>query len=361
MRRMVTQSTDSDAPRLRARDESGGEFALGRLAAALAFVVRSGRRGILYVLSSVALAVLIAVLLPNRYTSSAEFIAQQSDQGTLPTSLEGLAATVGLNVGNTYSPQFYADLLTSRPVLLTALEGRYRVPAGDSVRMASYFEIEHLEDPSRAVAIEAGLKDLAKRVSARADARTNIISVSVEAKYPELSRDMLARLLEALDSLNIHFQQEQSRDLRRFYEERVVASQQELDSAELTLRHFLEKNRRTDNSPLLQFELARLQRIVDIKKAVYTTIIQQYEQARLQEARNVPTLTVLAHPFVPVKKTWPPRKLIAVLGALFGLALIWLERKVGEIGGRLGTEHPDVWQIIRASTARVRHPIRKRG
>jgi len=323
-------------------------------------VVRAGRRGVVYVLAGTITGTAISLLLPNRYDSSATFIAQKSSSSLVPAGLQGLAASFGIGEDNDYSPKFYADLVASRPILLAAITKGYRVPSGDSTRVADYVSIEHLNDVTPALATEAALKDLAKRVTARADARTNIVTVSVQARYPTLARDILTRLLQSLDSLNINFRQEQSRGLRMFYETRVRDAQRQLDSTETELQHFLERNRTIQNSPLLTFEQDRLQRTLDIKRAVYTTIIQQYEQARLEEARNVPTLTVLAEPYVPIKKSGPPRRLIVSLGALVGLGILWLQGRATVYLLQLKAEEPEAWQLLQKTSARVRRRKRER-
>src|SRR5438034_7369362 len=40
------------------------------------------------------------------------------------------------------------------------------------------------------------------------------------------------------------------------------------------------------SSPLLTFEQMRLTRAVDLKRAVYTTVVQRYEEAKIREALN---------------------------------------------------------------------------
>src|SRR5207244_4389804 len=162
------------------------------------------------------------------------------------------------------------------------------------------------------------------RVSASADVRTNVITLAVRARSPMLSRDITSQLLMALDSLNVGFRQSQSRGSREFYQTRVLQTRSELDSAEAVVRNFLQQNR-VITSPALQFELKEIQREAERKQSVYTVVVQQYELARLQEARNVPTLTILSPPFPPVKKSYPPRRLIVFLSALTGFLIAWTE------------------------------------
>ena len=48
---------------------------------------------------------------------------------------------------------------------------------------------------------------------------------------------------------------------------------------------------------------------------------RQYEQGRLQKARNVPILTILTEPLLPVKKSYRPRRLFVVLGRITSASL----------------------------------------
>ncbi|MEP7327324.1 MAG: hypothetical protein ABI836_15340, partial [Gemmatimonadota bacterium] len=188
---------------------------------------------------------------------------------------------------------------------------------------------------------------LLRTVSARADVRTNIITVRATARSPLLSRDILQRLLLALDSMNVSFRQQQSRDLRVFFETRVQDAQNELNQAENDRRHFLERNRITQGSPMLELEDQRLSRQVDIKGSVYQTVMQQYEQSRIQEARNVPVLTVLSPPMVPAMKSGPSKKGIVMLGAVLGF-LAWIGVVVSrQLLVRFVGEQPRAARVLR--------------
>ena len=299
----------------------------GRLT--FARLTRAKKWVIIYLVSGAAIGTAVALVIPNQYTSTTTFIARGSTSLTLPAALQGAAATLGLERGSDYSPKFYADLLTSRPVLRSASLHKYQVPGNDGSGLETYLQIQAFDHDPPSLALERAIKDLGERIGANADVRTNIITVSVRARYPELSRDIARALLAALDSLNLGFRQSQSRESREFYETRVLQSRNELDSADAAVRNFLQQNR-VANSPTLQFELQRLQREADLKRGVYGIVVQQYEQARLQEARNVPTLTILAEPFLPVKKSFPPRRLIVVLGTALGLVALWIQMSIND-------------------------------
>ena len=65
--------------------------------------------------------------------------------------------------------------------------------------------------------------------------------------------------------------------------------------------------------PLLGVEWSDLYRRTKIQEKVYELLNQQYEMARIQEAKEIPTVNVVDPADVPEKKSWPPRLGIIVL------------------------------------------------
>jgi capsule polysaccharide export protein KpsE/RkpR len=65
--------------------------------------------------------------------------------------------------------------------------------------------------------------------------------------------------------------------------------------------------------PRLAVPYADLYREVQIQEAVYQLLTQQYELARLQEAKDVPVVSVIDPPGIPEKKSFPPRLLLSLL------------------------------------------------
>jgi len=66
--------------------------------------------------------------------------------------------------------------------------------------------------------------------------------------------------------------------------------------------------------PLLGVMYADLFRRVQIQEAVYETLTQQFELAKVQEAKETPSVKVLDAASLPERKSFPPRTLIALLG-----------------------------------------------
>lgn len=73
--------------------------------------------------------------------------------------------------------------------------------------------------------------------------------------------------------------------------------------------------------PLLGVTYADLYRQTKIQETVYELLTEQYELAKVQEAKEIPTVKVLDVATVPTKKSFPPRSVVVVLGTVLGMAL----------------------------------------
>ncbi|MGB9417303.1 MAG: lipopolysaccharide biosynthesis protein, partial [Acidobacteriaceae bacterium] len=65
--------------------------------------------------------------------------------------------------------------------------------------------------------------------------------------------------------------------------------------------------------PRLAVPYADLYRRVKVQEAVFELLTQQYELARIEEAKDVPVVSVIDSPGIPEKKSFPPRLLLALL------------------------------------------------
>jgi uncharacterized protein involved in exopolysaccharide biosynthesis len=78
--------------------------------------------------------------------------------------------------------------------------------------------------------------------------------------------------------------------------------------------------------PILGVTYADLYLQTKIQETVFELLTQQYEMAKVQEAKEIPSVKVLDAAIVPTKKTFPPRAVLTVLGTLVGLsaAITWI-------------------------------------
>ena len=73
--------------------------------------------------------------------------------------------------------------------------------------------------------------------------------------------------------------------------------------------------------PLLGVQWADLYRRMKVQETVFDLLTQQYELARIQEAKEIPTVNVIDPANVPEKKSYPPRLLIIVVLTTLSLAI----------------------------------------
>ena len=106
--------------------------------------------------------------------------------------------------------------------------------------------------------------------------------------------------------------------------------------------------------PLLGVTYSDLYRRMQIQEAVYETLTQQYELAKVQEAKETPSVKVLDAASVPQKKSFPPGMLLTFLGGVLTLGgaaasvLLhsrWQELDANDAGKQLAV---DVFQSVNA-------------
>jgi capsule polysaccharide export protein KpsE/RkpR len=113
--------------------------------------------------------------------------------------------------------------------------------------------------------------------------------------------------------------------------------------------------------PVLAVRWADLYRQVKIKETVYDLLTEQYELARIEEVKSVPSVRVIDAPNWPEKKSFPPR-LIVILAltslSVFCTAMVlviqerWLRLSSHDPRKQLATR---VWRAVKDDTHELRH------
>ncbi len=73
--------------------------------------------------------------------------------------------------------------------------------------------------------------------------------------------------------------------------------------------------------PILGVTYADLYRQTRIEEAVFESLTQEYELAKVQEAKEIPSVKVLDAPDVPERRSFPPRLAIISLGVVCGIVV----------------------------------------
>jgi uncharacterized protein involved in exopolysaccharide biosynthesis len=272
---------------------------------------------------------IVAVLRPRTYTSTARFMPQSSE-GNM-SRLSGIAASFGVAVPGAdpgSSPAFYSDLLRSRDILRRTVETRYAFAAdGDSIR-GTLVELSRVKGATPAIRRDAAARDLLENIEVLTSRETGTIDLEVSTPWPELSRQVASHMLRLVSEFNLNRRQTKAGAERRFVETRVRESLDSLRVAEAALEAFLQRNREYRNSPQLVFAYDRLDREVRMRQQLYTTLIQSYESARIDEVRNTPVITVMEAPDLPAR---PDARLALVKAVLAGIVGVGLGAWIGAL------------------------------
>jgi len=114
--------------------------------------------------------------------------------------------------------------------------------------------------------------------------------------------------------------------------------------------------------PLLGTRYGALLRQAKLSEAVLEALTKQYELARVQEAKEIPSVQLLDPPSYPEKRAAPTRSLIALFGALAGLAagIVVTGYRTLEPGDRRKRLVADIWRTLASDLGRLEKRLRRR-
>lgn len=355
---MMTDGFDRPAHQLaRPTGETPPPSGAGGLSVLYMLNVALRYRRLLLAMSFLAAAgVATAILLqPRAYSATASFVPQSRSAAG---GLSGLAAQIGVAVpggDQTQSPDFYVDLVRSRDILQEAARSRYAVPPAGSGDSATLVALYQREEPTPAHREDAAVRELARDVQASASANTGVVTLAVAARSPDLAQQIATRLIDLVSRFNLESRQTQARAEREFTEARLREVSADLRRAEERLAAFMQRNRDYRFSPTLQLEVERLQRQVAHQSVLHTSLAQSFEQARLEEVRDTPVITLITRPDLPLRPVG--RGLISrtLLAGLIGVVLAYLVAFAREAMSRARTpvqQDYEEFVVLRRQTVR---------
>lgn len=267
--------------------------------------------------------------------------------------LAGLAAQFGVNVGGTGTGEtvaFYAEVAKSREILEQLAGTTFTFatePEAQDTLVGTPITLLGIEgDSPRETAIQA-VDELRDRVSVTTDLESGLVTLRTTAPWAGLAEQLNARALELLNAFNVERRQTRASAERAFAERRAAEVGEDLKDAEKKLESFLDSNRSLE-APRIQFEYRRLQRQVELQQQVYSSLTQAVEQAKLDQVRETPVITVIEGP----KGSARPMGAGVVANGLIGLllgSLLGLALALGsEFLVRLRNTHPEKLEELAA-------------
>lgn len=324
------------------------------------FLLRWRRLILSFVAIGAAFGLASALLGPRRYVSSATFMVPAA-QGNMD-GLRQAANRLGLavpSVGESWGTAVYTELLRSSAVL-ERLARDTIVLAEESGRRTAVVDLLEVDAPTPGARVDRAIPALRGVISSRELPRLGAVEVSVATESPSASLALAVRLIESLNEFSKETRKSQAADERQFAATQAAAAERELRQLEQRLQTFLQNNRAIGGSPELTFEHDRLQREVALRQQLYTSLLQNYEEARLREVRDVPVVTFLEKPRLAVapepRNAFGKAFLAAFAGGVLAVLIAFVAQSLS--GAKQGTS-PDArvfFQLLREATPRFLRP-----
>ena len=293
------------------------------------------------------LGVIYSLLVTPLYKSTITMYPTGEDANSQLGQLQGMATSLGLNIGNESTSFHILDIVNSRRIKRSLIYN-YWVSENFSypVNLIHYWDIDNENkinynpinwikklfnwirtllignsnnDDSNKVLKweESAIEKFNKRLNI-AEGKTGLISIDILMEEPQLAAKIVNKMYPMILDFTIEEYAKSAKLNRQFIEDRQKEIEIQLTSAEDALKKFREKNRSILNSPQLQLEMDRLMREVEIKTQVYITLQQQYELARINEAKELPSVIILDEGIPAAEKNKPNRKLIVFVSLVLG-------------------------------------------
>jgi len=313
----------------------------------------------MFTIAGTLLATLVALLLPPWYQATGCLLPPSEEQSAFGITrlLRGVAVP-GVSLPTQATPaDVFVAVLQSR---------RINTEIAERFNLKKRYRKKYMQDV---------LRELGRHTKFKLN-ESGTLDLSVEDKNPKVAADMVNTYIELLDHFNREVRMTKGRRTRAFIEGRLDETHKALVSAEERLAAYQTKNKTVALSPEMSsavetaarlyaqraalqvrlgvirgysrgqtdeeerildqltqldrqlqalpetgLELARLLREVKTQEQVFILLTGQYEEARIDEARDVVTVDVLDSGSPPERKHRPKRAVIIALAFLGSLAV----------------------------------------
>ena len=187
------------------------------------------------------------------------------------------------------------------------------------IKMIPFFSDD--SDPEKSQLFK-GMEQLGDLITVE-ESGTGLIEVSVLMEEPQLAADIANYISDFVKDFVSYEQGKEAKRNLEFIKNQLINSKDDLEYSEKELTQFKEKFSYTN--PSLDEMRGRLERNIESNLQVYITLRQQYELAKIEEARDLLMVTILDEAEAPVLKKKPQRKLIVIGGIITGffLSTLW--------------------------------------
>jgi hypothetical protein len=305
-----------------------------------AFHILNGRKWT--IINFTGLVTLIGItyaLLATPFYQSATSMYPAGEAGNpgslLDGNLEGIAETFGIKGLSTVPTYNIPDIVNSRRLKKNIILANWKIGGKrDSLNLIQFWDLDQPKwlspgqilkkflpvnpypaDPLSGY-LETAVEKLSNLVMVEEEI-SGLIIVSVLMEDPKLASDITNYIATFVKDFISNEQNKEAIKNKNFIYNQMISSKEDLAQTESKLTEFFKQNPLASGNPDLQMEQGRLTRDVEEKQAVYITLRQQYEIAKIEVEKDRLLVNVLDEAEPAIKETKPKRILLIVL-SLFG-------------------------------------------
>ena len=265
----------------------------------------------------------------------------ENSGGILGNSIKGLAESYGL-MGLGSAPTYnIPDIVMSRRIKKNIILSQWQSKIyPDSSNLIKFWEIDEpsifnpfiilnffkLFIPSgqsfgtnpQDIHLENAIEKL-ERLIYVSEEQSGLIVVSVLMEDPRLAADITNYIALYVKDFISKEQEKEAIKKKDFIYSQMISAKTDLSESESKLTDFLKRNPLALGNPDLQLEQGRLVREIEENQAVYITLRQQYEIAKIEAEEDKLFINILDRGDVAVRKSTPKRTLILLSSITLGM------------------------------------------
>ena len=212
-------------------------------------------------------------------------------------------------------------------------------------------ELRHFQEKYKAISLP---EQTAAAIEAAAE-------VTGEIRILEVQRDVMLATMKPTNPKIVQVQT------------KIDALQKQLDRMEFGVKGNVEPSVSEDTNrqreiyvpfsevPTVGLELARLMRELKIQEVIFELLTQQYEQAKIQEAKDTPTVQVIDEAVKPIKRTKPKRAFFVMFWGAISLFVSIFIVFMGEYVANLKNTSPDKYAKIATTYNVLKDDLKRLG
>ncbi len=316
-----------------------------------------------------ALGVSVALLLQPEFVSEARIMPEMGGgSGDMLRRLASVAGFSGVDMADNdqmdaIRPDLYPNVLQSTPFILYLIDQPMTASNGQQTTVGAVLMpdkgigswLQTLFLPNEATPAQPAnrinnrivklsrrqqklVDEVGRRVSARLDTRSGIISISAKMPDATIAAAVAQLAMDYLTAYVTNYRTEKARQDLHFYELRLNEARQRYQQAQLTVFRYNDQHQYA--VVVMQAATMQKQRMdaeLNIAQTGYTELSRQFEQAKLRVQERTPVFKVLEPAQVPPERVSPKRTIVVLLFMLGGIVLgvVYLVARLNDVAGRM--------------------------